>query len=80
MQALVANMMFSMLSDYVGSEVSCSSFEDGGVVEYRGVLNKVEAFKGIMVDEDFIPFVKKDKFIKEIVSLEDTRSLFINLN
>ncbi len=81
MQALASNMMYMILYGYIGEEVSCLSYENKELVEYRGTLNEVLPFNGIRIDDDFIPFVVEDKqFIKEIVDLENNRSLYLNLD
>lgn len=80
MQALVANMMYSLLYDYIGMHVSCIVYENGEYVEYRGILGSVLPFNGITIDEDFIPFDLTEQFIKSIVSLEDNKSLYLNVD
>lgn len=81
MKAVASNMMFTILNGYIGQEVSCSAFEGGEYVEYRGILNEVLPFNGVRIDDDFIPFGVEDKqFIKEIVSLDSNRSLYMNLD
>lgn len=80
MQALVANMMYSLLYDYIGMHVSCIAYENGEYVEYRGILGTVLPFNGITVDEDFIPFDLTEQFIKSVISLEDNKSLYLNVD
>ncbi len=81
MQALASHMMFTILDGYKGTEVSCLAFEEREYVEYRGILNEVLPFNGVRIDDDFVQFEVADrKFIKEIVSLEDNKQLYVNLD
>lgn len=81
MQALASNMMYMILYGYIGKEVSCLAFEDGEYVEYRGTLNEVLPFNSVRIDDDVIPFITGETgFIKEIVSLDTNKSLYMNLD
>ncbi len=78
MQVLLANMMHQILSSKIGTEVCCMSYEDGKIVEYRGILKQVLPFDGVQIDDDFIPFVSNNKSIHEIIQLPEKTSLYMN--
>lgn len=80
MQAVAANMMYTILYNAIGSEVSCISYENGEMVEYRGTLHEVLPFNGVRIDEDFVNFELKDYYIKRIATLEGDKTLYMNLD
>ncbi len=84
MQAQLSNIMYQILNDHVGEMVSCISLENGSIVEYRGILNQVLPFNGVMIDEDFVPFTSDTDVlhggnaIREIIHLPHSKSLYLN--
>lgn len=84
MQAQLSHIMYQILSENIGEEVSCISIEQGQLIEYRGRLNQVIPFNGVQIDDDFVPF-ENDKSVKiggnairEIVHLSQARTLYFN--
>lgn len=84
MQAQLSHLMHQILSDYIGEKVSCISLENGEIVEYCGILNQVLPFKGVQIDDDFIPFESGESImmggnaIREIVLLPQSKTLYFN--
>lgn len=78
MQAVLANIMHQSLREKIGEEVSCLSWENGELVEYRGVLKQVLPFNGIMIDDDFIKFESREQTIHQVFHLPENKSLYLN--
>lgn len=78
MQAQLSNIMFQILQDNIGEEVSCLSFENGQIVEYQGILKDVLPFNGITVDSDFIKFVSEEQTIHEVIHRQTSKKIYFN--
>lgn len=84
MQAQLSHLMYQILNDNIGAEVSCIALENGNIIEYRGILKKVLPFDGVVIDDDFVPFIGGDNVtyrsnsIREILHLENSKTLYLN--